>query len=394
MSISRAMEESIEKSSWIRKMFEEGAKLAAIHGRENVYDFTLGNPNVEPPEAFYKALSECADTAGRPVHGYMPNGGYPDVRAAVAEFASKELGAPLTANEIIMTCGAAGALNVALKAIVNPGDEVLTPAPFFAEYTFYVQNHGAVLKTVPTNPDFSLNIDAFRAAISEKTAAVIINSPNNPTGQVYSRESLDALAQALTEGGKKHGRTIYLISDEPYRRIVYDGAEVPPVFESYPDSMVATSYSKELSIPGERIGWLAVHPKAADKDKLIAAMTLANRILGFVNAPALMQRVIAKILGAGVDVSHYARKRELLTEGLKEAGYVFEKPRGAFYLFMKSPIEDDVAFVRELQSKERILTVPGRGFGGPGHIRIAFCVDDETIKKAIPGFARVLKSVG
>lgn len=394
MSISRAMEESIEKSSWIRKMFEEGAKLAAIHGRENVYDFTLGNPNVEPPDAFYKALSECADTAGQAVHGYMPNGGYPDVRAAVAEFASKELGAALTANEIIMTCGAAGALNVALKAILNPGDEVLTPAPFFAEYTFYASNHGGVLKTVPTNPDFSLNVEAFRAALSEKTAAVIINSPNNPTGQVYSKESLDALAAALTEGGRKYGRAIYLISDEPYRRIVYDGAEVPPVFASYPDSMVATSYSKELSIPGERIGWLAVHPKAADKEKLIAAMTLANRILGFVNAPALMQRVVAKILGAGVDVGHYARKRELLCDGLAEAGYAIRKPKGAFYLFMKSPIEDDVAFVRELQQKERILTVPGRGFGGPGYIRIAFCVDDAAIKKALPGFARVLKSVG
>lgn len=393
MSIARAMEESIEKSSWIRKMFEEGAKLAAIHGKENIYDFTLGNPNVEPPEAFYKALAECADTKGRPVHGYMPNSGYPDVREAVAAFASKELGAGLTAGDIIMTCGAAGALNVALKAIVNPGDEVLTPAPFFAEYTFYAMNHGAVLKPVPTKPDFSLDVDAVRAAITEKTAAIIINTPNNPTGQVYSRESLDALAAALSEGGKKHGRTIYLISDEPYRRIVYDGVAVPPVFASYPESIVATSYSKELSIPGERIGWLAVHPAAEHKNMLLAAMTMANRILGFVNAPALMQRVVAKILGEGVDVDIYAKKRDLLTNGLLEAGYALEKPKGAFYLFLKTPIEDDVAFVRELQEKERILTVPGRGFGGPGHIRIAYCVDDETIKKALPGFARELKSV-
>ncbi len=389
MSIAKSMEESIEKSSWIRKMFEEGARLAAIHGRENVFDFTLGNPNVEPPAEFFEALSECADTRGKAVHGYMPNAGYPDVRRAVADYAAKELAAPLTENEIIMTCGAAGALNVVLKAVLDPGDEVLCPAPFFAEYTFYAQNHGGVLVTVPTRPDFTLDIEAFGRALSARTKAVILNSPNNPTGQIYSQESLDALSALVSAAEKKFGRAIYVVSDEPYRRIVYDGAVVPPLFASFKNAVVATSYSKELSIPGERIGWLAAHPEAAHKEKLLAAMTLANRILGFVNAPALMQRVVARLLGAGVDVSRYARKREILTKGLAEAGYEFVKPAGAFYLFMKSPIADDVAFVRELQARERILTVPGRGFGGPGHVRIAFCVDDSVIERALPGFARV-----
>jgi aspartate aminotransferase len=323
-------------------------------------------------------------------HGYMPNTGYPHVRKSVAEYLCEEEQVPISENDVIMTCGAAGALNVILKAILDPGDEVITPAPYFVEYQFYADNHGGILKTVSTKADFSLDIDAIHAAITEKTKAVLINSPNNPTGQVYSKESLDELGSLLKEKGKHLNRTLYLISDEPYRKIVYDGYTVPSIFKSYNESIIATSYSKDISIPGERIGYLVVHPEASFKEELIGGMALANRILGFVNAPGLMQRVVASLQGSRVDISAYARKRELLCNGLAQFGYDFVEPPGAFYLFPKTPIPDDVTFVKELQ-KELILTVPGSGFGGPGHFRIAFCVDDLTIKNAMPGFKRTME---
>jgi aspartate aminotransferase len=288
-----------------------------------------------------------------------------------------------------MTCGAAGALNVIIKTILNPGEEIITPAPFFVEYTFYADNHGGVLKTVPTNADFTLNLDAISEAVTEKTRAILINSPNNPTGQIYSRKSLQDLGAVLKEKTKQFKHIIYLISDEPYRKIVYDGYEVPSIFPFYPETILATSYSKDLSIPGERIGFIAVNPAATYKRELLAGMTMANRILGFVNAPALMQRVVAKLQGFTVDISEYARKRELLCDGLKSCGYRFIKPPGAFYLFPQSPIPDDVSFVRALQ-QELILTVPGTGFGGPGHFRISYCVDDNTIVQAMQGFKKVM----
>jgi aspartate aminotransferase len=380
----------MSKSSWIRKMFEEGAKLKAKHGAKNVFDFSLGNPNLPPPESFYAALRELVNSCEAGKHGYMPNIGYPHVRKSVADFLSQEQNAAVTADEIIMTCGAAGALNVILKTILDPGDEVISPAPYFVEYNTYVDNHGGVLKTVQTNPDFTLNIDAIRAAITNKTKAVLINSPNNPTGQVYSEDSLKQLGKLLQEKGKSLNRTIYLLSDEPYRKIIYDGVKVPSIFACYQESIVATSYSKDISIPGERIGFIAVNPQAMHKPVLMGGMALSNRILGFVNAPALMQRAVAAVQGMSADLSAYARKRDLLCNGLSECGYEFVKPAGAFYLFPKSPIPDDVKFVQSLQ-EELILTVPGSGFGGPGHFRIAFCVDDETITNAIPGFARVIK---
>jgi len=289
-----------------------------------------------------------------------------------------------------MTCGAAGALNVIFKAILDPGDEVITPCPYFVEYGSYVDNHGGVLKTVPTKADFSLDPAAIASAITAKTKAVLINSPNNPTGQVYSEASLRTLAQALESAGKRLNRTIYLVADEPYRKIVYDGVRVPGLFCLYRECLVASSYSKDISIPGERLGFLAVHPQASFHDDLMAAVTMTNRILGFVNAPALMQRVVAEVQGASVDVAAYARKRDLLCKGLAEAGYQFNKPAGAFYLFPKSPDPDDVQFVRALQ-EERILVVPGRGFGAPGYFRIAYCVSDETIVNALPGFKRVVE---
>lgn len=390
MTIAKKISASIEKASFIRKMFEEGAKLKAQFGAENVYDFSLGNPNLMPPEAFRTALKEVVEESGQGAHSYMPNVGYPFVRKAVADYIAAEQGVAMTENEIIMTCGAAGALNVTFKTLLDPGDEVLCPAPYFVEYNFYVDNHGGVLKTVPTKPDFNLDLAAMAGAITAKTKAVLINSPNNPTGQIYPKKDLDALGVLLTEKGKAFGTTIYLISDEPYRKIVYDGNTVPSIFTSYTESLIATSYSKDISVPGERIGFIALHPEATYKKDLLSGMALTNRTLGFVNAPALMQRAIGKIQGVTVDMTPYEKNRKLFCEGLADAGYTFTTPPGAFYLFPKSPIADDVAFVAELQA-ERILVVPGTGFGGPGHFRIAYCCDAQSIVNALPGFARVMK---
>ena len=389
MTVALKIAGFMEKSSWIRKMFEEGARLKAAHGPENVFDFSLGNPNVAPPKEFIRVLKETVDSLRPTDHAYMPNAGYPPVRMSVAQYVSKDQGIDIMADDVIMTCGAAGALNVILKTILNPGEEILTPAPYFVEYIFYADNHGGILKTASTNPDFTLDLNAISRAVSEKTRAVLINSPNNPTGQLYSEKSLQDLGSLLREKSQQFGNIIYLISDEPYRKIIYDGHSVPSIFLSYSESILATSYSKDFSIPGERIGYIAVSPNATHKKDLVAGMTLANRILGFVNAPALMQRVIARLQGFSVDISEYARKRELLCDGLKACGYRFTKPPGAFYLFPETPIPDDVAFVRALQ-EELILTVPGTGFGGPGHFRISYCVDDKTITRAMPGFEKVM----
>ncbi|MBW2337979.1 MAG: pyridoxal phosphate-dependent aminotransferase [Deltaproteobacteria bacterium] len=389
MTISKKIENIIAGSSFIRKMFEEGARLKKEYGPENVCDFSLGNPNVPPPEKFNEILRETVSTCGLGDHCYMPNTGYPMVCGSVAEYLAEEQQAPVTDKEILMTCGAAGALNVAFKAILDPGDEVLTPIPCFVEYKFYADNHGGVLKTVPTTPGFELDLEAITAAISEKTKVFLINSPNNPTGQIYSEASLKALGEILEKKCREYNRTIYLVSDEPYRKIVYDDVEVPSIFTSYKESIIGTSYSKDISIPGERIGFVAVNPAATYKNDLLAAMAVTNRILGYVNAPALMQRVVACMQGMSVDISEYGRKREMLCEGLAGFGYEFIKPPGTFYLFPRSPIPDDVEFVDALK-EERILVVPGTGFNGPGYFRIAFCVDDSTIKNAMPGFERAI----
>ena len=380
----------IEKSSWIRKMFEQGAALKREHGADKVFDFSLGNPNLEPPDTFKDILKQTAADPGKGLHAYMPNTGYPHVREKVATHVSTEQGRTLNENHVIMTCGAAGALNVIFKTVLDPGDEVLSPVPHFVEYHFYADNHGGVLKTVPTHDDFTLDMAAMEAAITPKTKVVLINTPNNPTGQVYDEKSLKRLGDLLTKKSKELDRTIYLVSDEPYRKIVFDGVGVPGIFSAYPDAIVATSYSKDISVPGERIGFLAVNPDAAHVDKLLAGMALANRILGFVNAPAMMQRVIAEVQGMSVDVHQYERKRNLFCDGLKACGYDITPPKGAFYLFPRTPIEDDVKFVQALQ-EELILVVPGSGFGGPGHFRIAYCVDDATIENAMAGFEKVMK---
>ncbi|BBO84335.1 pyridoxal phosphate-dependent aminotransferase [Desulfosarcina ovata] len=390
MTIAKKINEMMTKSSWIRKMFEEGARLKAEHGADKVFDFSLGNPNLPPPEKFNEILRDTVDSCGLGDHCYMPQAGFPQVCVSIADYLTREQGLAITCDEIIMTCGAAGALNVIFKALLDPGDEVLSPAPCFVEYGFYADNHGGVLKMVNTRPDFTLDLEAMGDAITAKTKIVLINSPNNPTGQIYDKASLDALGQLLSQKSEAFGHIIYLISDEPYRKIVFDGADVPSIFQSYDQSIIATSYSKDISIPGERIGFAALNPATTHKKEVMAGMALANRILGFVNAPALMQRVVAGMQGMSVDIAEYQRKRDLFCDGLADAGYDFITPTGAFYLFPRTPIADDVAFVTALQ-KELILVVPGSGFAGPGHFRIAFCVDDQTIVNSLPGFKKVMQ---
>ena len=390
MTVAQKINTIMTQSSWIRKMFEEGLILKARHGAANVFDFSLGNPNLPPPDKFNDVLRDMVTTCGLGDHCYMPQAGFPQVCDSVANHLSKEQGVMVEPKNIIMTCGAAGALNVILKTLLDPVDEVVVPSPYFMEYKFYVDNHGGTLRPVPTRDDFSLDLSAIEAAITPQTKAILINSPNNPTGQIYSSESLDRLGAMLANKSKALGRTLYLIADEPYRKIVYDGHEVPSIFKTYNESLVATSYSKDLSIPGERIGFAAINPAATHREQVVAGMTLANRILGFINAPALMQRVVACLQGMSVEVAEYKRKRDLLCEGLASAGYEFVIPPGAFYLFPRTPIDDDVAFVRELQ-QELILVVPGSGFANPGHFRIAFCVDDQTIVNALPGFRDVMR---
>ena len=390
MAIAKKIHGFMTQASFIRKMFEEGLRLKRQYGAENVFDFSLGNPNFEPPEAVKARIVELAtaDIPGK--HMYMPNAGYPETRAAVAEQVGESHAISLAADQIVMTSGAGGALNVILKTILDPGDEVILPAPFFVEYRFYADNAGGVPRIVPPGEDFALNLDGIRKAVTEKTKAVLINSPNNPTGKVFDEASIRALSAILSEKGREFRREIFLISDEPYREIVYDDLKLPSVMQAHPHSFIASSYSKSLSLPGERIGYIAVNPDMADLDEVMNGLTLCNRILGFVNAPSLMQRAIAGLKGVKVDVETYRKKRDLLCDGLLSVGYRVTRPDGAFYLFPRTPIEDDVRFAEALR-RRRILTVPGSGFYGPGHIRIAYCVDDATILGSIEGFGEALK---
>ncbi len=389
MAVSEKMRNFSEKSSWIRKMFEEGARLKAQFGHDRVFDFSLGNPDVPPPPQFRQVLKKIAmdETPGQ--HSYMPNGGLPWVREAIAARMSAEQGVTIHQNDLLLACGAAGALNVTMKTLLNPGDEVLILAPYFVEYGFYVDNHGGVAKMVQTDDNFDLDLAAIEEAVNEKTRAVIVNSPNNPTGQIYSAESIIALGALLEKAGSRYGSAIYLISDEPYRKIIFDDFTVPPIFQHVRNSIVLSSFSKDLSLPGERIGYLAVHPEADDKKALLDAMTLATRILGYVNAPALIQRVVAELQEVSIDCSIYSRRRNLFCKILDEAGYEFIPPKGAFYLFPKTPIADDVLFCSYLQ-EEKILAVPGRGFGRPGFMRLAFCTDEDFIRRSADGFKAAL----
>jgi aspartate aminotransferase len=393
MPISRKIASSMENSSWIRKMFETGNVLRAQYGAEKVCDLSLGNPDVEPPAAFQKALEEVVSARIPKKHGYMPNAGYPDVRARVAAQVSVEQGVTLGGEHVVMSCGASGAMNSVLKTIQDPGAEVIASVPCFMEYASYVDNHGGKLILAPSRPDFDLDVEAIERLVTDATAALIINSPNNPTGRIYPEATLRRLASMLLAAGKKRGRPIYLLSDEPYRKLAYGGAVVPGIMKQYPHSIVVTSYSKDLSLPGERIGFAAVNPAADEAKRLVDGIILCTRILGYVNAPGLMQRVICSLQGVAVDVEIYRKKRDLFCSALSSMGYSFDIPEGAFYIFPKAPGGDDLAFVKALQ-EELVLVVPGRGFSMPGYFRIAYCVDTPVIEKSLPGFQRVIKALG
>ncbi|MFZ5367948.1 MAG: pyridoxal phosphate-dependent aminotransferase [Spirochaetota bacterium] len=408
MPIAEAIKKAQESGSWIRKMFEEGAALKKQYGSDKVFDFSIGNPDVEPPEAFHRALLELVTEDAPGSHGYMPNPGFSDVREALAQKAGREHQVQIDGSHIVMTVGAAGGLNVVLKAILNPGDEVVVSKPYFVEYGSYIANHGGRMVLVPASADFDLDVAAIEAALTERTAAVLINSPHNPTGRIYPAATIGALADALRRHGAKTGRYPYLIADEPYREIVYGGRQVAPILSAYEESIVVTSYSKSLSLPGERIGYIALGPKIANKGEVAGALAYTTRVLGFVNAPALMQRVVARLTDAQVDVSIYARRRDAFKEVLDAAGISYIEPEGAFYLFCQVPRQRDlgpthrdqgphtdtpldVAFVNHLKN-HLILAVPGTGFGSPGYFRLAYCVDEKIIRASAGAFKKAVES--
>jgi aspartate aminotransferase len=390
MTASQKILESIEKSSWIRRIFEEGNERKAKYGAENVFDFSLGNPNLEPPRKFKEILKELAEDTTPGMHGYMSNAGYLETRTAVAEYLKTFNNQDFTPGEIVMTVGASGGLNIIFKTLLDAGQEVVIPSPYFVEYNNIIDTHRGVPVVVPTKSDFSLDLEAIERAFTENTKAVLINSPNNPTGRMYVEEELEELGKLLTRVSEKRGNPIYLVSDEPYRKIVYDGLEVPSIFNAYKESIVITSFSKDLSLAGERIGYASVNPDMTYAEDVLQGMVICNRVIGYVNAPAFMQRAISRLLEDSVDISIYQKKRDMLCDALGSLGYDFIKPQGTFYLFPKSLEKDDVAFVNVLK-EENILTVPGSGFWGPGYFRIAFCVHDDVIERSLPGFERVIK---
>lgn len=384
------MEELVKGSSVTRAMFEEGKKMAKKYGAENVYDFSLGNPSVEPPEEVRQAMIDIIRTENQNyLHGYMNNAGYEDVRQTIAESLNGRFDTHFSEKNIVMTVGAAGGLNVALKMLVNPGEEVIVFAPFFGEYGNYVSNVDGTLVIVPPDTDtFMPNLSEFEKRITERTKAVIINTPNNPTGVVYPEKTIQDLAAVLEKKQKEYGTDIYLISDEPYRELVYGDVAVPYMTKYYANTIVGYSYSKSLSLPGERIGYLVIPDEAADFEQLSAAANVATRILGFVNAPSLQQRVIARCIDAKVDVAVYDKNRRLLVENLRKFGYECASPDGAFYLFVKTLEEDDTAFTAK--AKEfNLLVVPGSAFACPGYVRIAYCVDYDMIVRALPAFEKL-----
>jgi aspartate aminotransferase len=383
----------MEEGGWIRRMFEVGIALKARYGQDKVFDLSLGNPVVEPPEQFHQELRRLAQDPVKGMHRYMPNAGYPETRQAVADTLKAETGLPFAINDVVMSCGAAGAANVVLHTILNPGDEVIILSPYFGEYVYYIDNHNGVPVIVPTTADFQIDIAAIEAAITPRTRGIIINSPNNPSGVVYTANEIKGLSDLLRRKQRELGSEIFIISDEPYRRLIYDGLTYPQIFPHYENTIVVNSHAKDLGLPGERIGYIAVHPAYPDKGELVDGIIFCTRTLGFVNAPALMQHVVRALQGVSVDIADYQRKRDYLYSQLTEMGYSLVKPQGAFYLFPQSPLEDDVAFVEALQ-EWNVLTVPGKGFGTPGHFRISYCVEDWVLEGAMEGFARAAEKFG
>ena len=391
MAISKNISTLMKNSSWIRAMFEEGEKLKKKHGAENIYDFSLGNPITEPPEALKEELIRVASSDAKGMHRYMTNSGYDDVREEISQYQREITGLPFTKDHIVMTVGAAGGLNVVFKSILDPGDEVIVPCPFFVEFMFYIGNHNGVIKLVDTKDDFHLDIDKIKAAINKKTKAILINSPHNPTGVVYNEAELLELIALLQDRNQK-GQRIYIVLDEAYKKIIYNGTKLPNLPNMYDDTVAVTCHSKDLGLAGERIGYIAMSPRIRNVRSLIDATIFANRILGFINAPAIMQRVVAKFQRSSVDIMEYQKKRDAIYNILVESGFEVVKPSGAFYIFPKSPIPDDIKFVKTML-QHHILTVPGVGFGKPGYFRIAYCVTMDVIEKSRPYFKEVGESL-
>jgi len=392
--LSGEITEALKKGSWIRRIFEQGAEMKKVHGDDKVYDFSLGNPDLPPPPVVGECLADLATRASEPfAFGYMPNAGYPHVREALAVQVSSEQGVPFSSQDLLLTCGAAGGINAFFRAVLEPGDEVLCPRPYFVEYGFYVGNHGGRLVTVPAKlPSFELDVPAMLEAVTDKTRVVMLNSPNNPTGCIYPEASLKELAKGLEALNARREKPILLLSDEPYRFLTYDGVSVPSLPKIYRYTVVVSSFSKNLSLAGERIGYVALAPDMPGKQELMNGIVFANRILGYVNAPAIGQALLLKSLGHQVDAGIYAERRAAMCKVLDAAGYEYAMPKGAFYFFPKAPGGDDVAFVGKL-CEQRVLAVPGMGFGMPGYFRLTFCVDKKVIENAADGFAKAIKSV-
>lgn len=389
--ISKKIFTSLNHSSWIRNMFEEGERLRRLYGADNVYDFTLGNPDPEPPKEVKNSLRDIILSDQPGIHKYMNNAGFEDVREKIAQNISQNTNLLVKSSHIIMTCGAAGGLNVALKTILDEGDEVIVLAPYFSEYLFYIDNHGGVPVIASTNKDtFEPDLTALENCLNPKVKAIILNSPNNPTGVIYSDKILKAMAKLIEQKEMEYGHVIFVLSDEPYNKLVYDNIKIPSILNIFKHSMIINSFSKSLALPGERIGYIAVNPALPQNDLIISGLTFANRTLGFVNAPALFQKVIASSLDAETDISQYKKKRDVLFDFLTGLGFDCIKPQGAFYLFPKSPIPDDIEFIKAA-AKHNVLLVPGTGFGQPGYFRMSYCVSIDTIKNSLPAIEAIAR---
>jgi aspartate aminotransferase len=385
MTIARTVAEQLERASWIRRMFEIGIRLRQERGAENVFDYSLGNPDVEPPEAVIAALRRVVAENRPHTHGYMPNAGFPEVRAAIAAGLAARTTIPFTGEDVLMTSGAAGAINVVLKSILDPGDEVILLNPYFPEYRFYVENHGGRVVTVETDARFQPDPERIASALTPRTKALILNSPNNPTGAVYSDAVLRELGAVIRE-------PVLVISDEPYRPLVYDGLAAPEILSILPRAVLAWSWSKAMAISGERIGYLAIPPHLPEAAALRNACIFANRILGYINAPAIWQLVVAQVPDATVDVALYQARRDRLCDALNAMGYDAPRPQGSYYVFPRTPVPDDVAFIRLLQA-EGILAVPGAGFGRGGYMRLSLTISPDSLERSLPGFERALRNV-
>ncbi|MQF64749.1 pyridoxal phosphate-dependent aminotransferase [SAR202 cluster bacterium AC-409-J13_OGT_754m] len=388
MAISNRSQLAIKQGGWIRKMFEVAIELKQRFGDDNVFDLSLGNPIVEPPQEFTGEVAKLINSPPHGYHRYMPNAGYESTRDAIAQILTQESGLGFSHDEILMTCGAAGALNVVFESILNPQDEVIILAPYFGEFTFYIENHQGIPVVSQTNESFQPDLESLADLIGPKTRAILINSPNNPSGVLYPKSTLSQIGALISKKESELGSEIFLISDEPYRRIVFDDLIYPHVFEHHHASIAIHSHSKDLAIPGERIGYIALNPKYGHKSQLMEALIFWNRSLGFVNAPAIMQNTIRALQGVSVNIQQYQDKRDLLYSELTSMGYQVTRPQGAFYMFPKSPIENDIEFVNLLQ-EYNVLTVPGHGFGRPGYFRISYCVDDRVLNGSLEGFQKV-----